>query len=290
MTPWIEILDPDVKSKVGNIKYALIDFDGTVSVIRQGWEDVMIPMMIEMICDGGPPTPMIEREVREYVDYSTGILTIKQMEWLADAVRRYGIAKEPKSPYEYKRIYNDRMLLHIEQRIKKLTDGVLKPDDLMIIGSRNFLEELYKRGVIMYLASGTDHEHVLREASALKITPYFGKRIYGAFDHTEAYTKEMVIQRILQENNLQGKELLVIGDGPVEIRNAKSSGAIALGVATDEVNRSGLNSHKRKRLIDAGADLIIPDFTRYKDIIAFLFRNCLQKYAKRDIKLTLKLT
>jgi phosphoglycolate phosphatase-like HAD superfamily hydrolase len=271
MNPWIEILNLEVRSKVGRIKYALIDFDGTISVIRQGWEDVMIPLMIEMICEGNPPTPEIEKEVRDYVDYSTGILTIKQMEWLAEAVRRYGIAKNPKSPYEYKQIYNQRMLLLVEQRLKKLRSGMLNPDDLMIMGSRNFLEELCKHGVTMYLASGTDHEHVLREASALRITQYFKGGIYGALDHTEAHTKERIIQKILDENDLRGNELLVVGDGPVEIRNAKSRGAIALGVASDEVRRYGLNPHKRFRLINAGADLIIPDFTRTSDLINLLF-------------------
>ena len=273
MNSWIEILNHDVKLKVGNIRYAVIDFDGTISVIRQGWEDVMIPLMIEMICDGNPPTPEIEREVRDYVDYSTGILTIKQMEWLADAVRRYGIAKEPKSPYEYKRIYNQRLLVRVKQRLEKLRRGELNPDDLMIMGSRRFLEELYERGVTMYLASGTDHEYVLREASALRITNYFKGGIYGALDHTEAHTKERIIQRILNENNLRGNELLVVGDGPVEIGNAKSRDAIALGVATDEVKRCGLNPRKRRRLINAGADLIIPDFTRYREIITLLFKE-----------------
>jgi len=273
MTAHIEILSPNIKLKVGHIKYVLIDFDGTISVIRQGWEGVMVPMMIEMICNGHSSTPEIEKEVREYVDYSTGILTIKQMEWLAEAVRRYDIAKEPKNPCVYKHIYNERMLLHIDQRVKKLVSGELDPDELMISGSRKFLEDLSEHNVKLYLASGTDHEYVLREASALKITKYFEDRIYGAIDHTEAYTKERIIQKILDENNLRGDNLLVVGDGPVEIRNAKSRDAIAVGVATDEVKRSGLNLHKRKRLVDAGADLIIPDFTEHEEIITFLFGN-----------------
>lgn len=273
MTSWINILNPDIKSKVGHIKYALIDFDGTISVIRQGWEDVMIPLMVEMICDGNPAAPEIEKEVQEYVDYSTGILTIKQMQWLAEAVRRYGIAKEPKSPYEYKRIYNQRLLVCVEKRLEKLGSGEVNPDDLTIMGSRDFLEELHRRNVTMYLASGTDQEYVLREASALMVTRYFGGGIYGALDRTEAHTKERIIKRILDENDLRGNELVVVGDGPVEIRNAKSRDAIAVGVATDEVRRSGLNPHKRKRLISAGADLIIPDFTKHKEIIAFLLEK-----------------
>lgn len=270
MTPWIEILSPDIKPRVGRIKYALIDFDGTISVIRQGWEGVMIPLMVEMICDGYL-TPEIEKEVREYVDYSTGILTIKQMQWLAEAVRRHGIAKKPKSPCEYKRIYNQRLLVTVEKRLEKLRRGELNPEDLMIMGSRNFLEGLHKNNVTMYLASGTDHKYVLREASALGITKYFKGGIYGALDRTEAHIKERIIYEILNENDLRGSELAVVGDGPVEIRNAKSRDAIAVGVATDELKRCGLNSHKRKRLINAGADLVIPDFTKYKKIIAFLF-------------------
>ncbi len=273
MSLWVEVINPNVKSRLGRIKYALIDFDGTISVIRQGWENVMASMMTEMICDGKPPTPEIESEVREYIDYSTGMLTIKQMEWLAGAVRKHGIAKEPKSPYEYKRIYNERMLSYIEGRIKGLMSGEIKPDDMMIMGARRFLEELYKRGVIMYLASGTDHEYVLKETSALKVPQYFRGGIYGALDRTEEHTKERIIQKILDENNLKGDELLVVGDGPVEIRNAKSRDAIALGVASDEVRRCGLNPRKRRRLIEAGTDLIISDYIKYKNIVAFLFNE-----------------
>lgn len=271
MSPWMEILNPNISSEVGGIKHALIDFDGTISVIREGWENVMIPLMIEMICNGNPPTQRVEKEVREYVDHSTGIRTIKQMQWLAEAVRGYGMTKEPKSAYEYKRVYNKRLLVRVEQRLEKLRRGELNPDDLMIMGSKSFVEELYKRNVTLYLASGTDHEYVLKEASALRITKYFEDRIYGALDQTEAYTKERIIEKILDENNLRGNELLVAGDGPVEIRNAKSRDAIALGVATDEVRRNGLNPRKVKRLIDAGADLIVPDFTMCEEIMAFLF-------------------
>jgi phosphoglycolate phosphatase-like HAD superfamily hydrolase len=267
---WVEILNPDFNSMVGNIKYALIDFDGTISVIRQGWEEVMIPLMIEMICEGNPPTPEIEKEVREYVDYSTGMLTIKQMEWLAEAVRRHGISKNPRDAYEYKRIYNQRMLLLVEERLRKLFNGELNPDDLMICGSRRFLQELCEKGVVMYLASGTDHEHVLREAGALRITEYFRGGIYGALDYTEASSKERIIEKILGENNLHGEELLVVGDGPVEIRSAKARSSIALGVASDEVKRVGLNPRKRKRLMDAGADVIIPDFTRNSELMSLL--------------------
>lgn len=271
MAHWIEALNPDVRQRLGHINHALVDFDGTISVIRQGWEDVMIPTMIEMICAGELPAPEIEREVREYVDYSTGVLTIRQMEWLAATVRRYDISKDPRDPYEYKRIYNERILEHIDGRLRKLLAGELRPDDLMIMGSREFLVALKERSVTMFLASGTDHEHVMREAGALRVTEYFSGGVYGALERTEANDKAQIIERILDDNELKGNELVVIGDGPVEIRNAKSRDAIAVGVASDEVKRCGLNPRKRKRLMEAGADLIIPDFTGWRDLITYLF-------------------
>ena len=266
----IEILNPDLE--LGRIKFALIDFDGTISVIRQGWENVMIPLMIEMICGGKRPTPDIVREVQEYVDYSTGILTIKQMEWLAKTVRRYGMAK-PLDPYVYKRIYNERLMRIVNERLKKLRSGELRPDDLMIEGSRMFLKGLFERKVIMFLVSGTDHQYVLNEAEALQITQYFRGGVYGALDRSDAHTKEKIIRSILQREGLKGNELLVVGDGPVEIRNAKERGAIALGVASDEVRRRGLNKRKRERLIKAGADIIIPDYLEHDRILKFLFNE-----------------
>ena len=64
--------------------------------------------------------------------------------------------------------------------------------------------------------------------------------------------------------------MAVIGDGPVEIREAKARGALAIGVASDEVRRRGWNARKRQRLIQAGADLLIPDFTRGEVLLRLL--------------------
>ena len=32
-----------------DIRYALFDFDGTISLIRQGWQDIMIPYFTEVL-------------------------------------------------------------------------------------------------------------------------------------------------------------------------------------------------------------------------------------------------
>jgi phosphoglycolate phosphatase-like HAD superfamily hydrolase len=266
--PWLEVVNPQVH--LGNVRFALFDFDGTISVIRHGWEKIMIAVMLESIFADQPPLPEVVAEVTQYVDQSTGILTIKQMKWLADTVRRYGIARTQRTASEYKRIYNERLLKPVYERLAQLDGSQAGMDAWMMAGARDFLEHLTARGVILFLASGTDQEYVQREADALGVTELFHGQVHGAKGDSEDDSKELVIQRILTEQRLSGEELLVVGDGPVEIRYARKVGAIALGVASDEERRSGINPRKRQRLLNASADLIIADFEYYEDLVGLL--------------------
>ena len=268
---YFRILDETALARLGHIRHALFDFDGTISTLRQGWEEVMVPLMVEMICDGRPPTPEIEREVAEYVDVSTGIVTIEQMRWLAEAVRRHGLARRPLSAAEYKAIYIERLRVRVEERLGRLARGEMAPDDMMVAGARAFVAELAARGVRLYLASGTDHEFAVNESSALGVASYFTGGIYGALDDDESHRKERIIQRILDEHGLHGNELLVVGDGPVELREAVARDALALGVASDEVTRSGWNPAKVARLTRAGAHFLVPDLGRSEELLRFLF-------------------
>lgn len=266
--PWIEVRNPD--AVLGCVRHALFDFDGTISVIRQGWERVMIPLMVEMICGDQPVDPAIEAEVAAYVDRSTGILTIKQMQWLAEAVRRYGLNPDQRTAKAYKALYNERLLKPVRARLDAAPSVAAAAQTLTIAGVLDFLAGLRARGVALYLASGTDHAYVIQEAAALGVTDFFGDEIHGALDDTEAYTKERIIQRILDDHHLHGSELIVVGDGPVEIREAARRGALTLGVAADEARRQGLSSRKRERLIKAGADLIVTDFLHHTELVSWL--------------------
>jgi hypothetical protein len=80
----------------------------------------------------------------------------------------------------------------------------------------------------------------------------------------------MAIEKIMAENNLNGPELAVFGDGPVEIRESRKREGVAVGVASDEVRRHGLNKEKRARLVKAGAHIIIPDFSQRENLLRLL--------------------
>jgi phosphoglycolate phosphatase-like HAD superfamily hydrolase len=228
-------------------------------------------MMVDMIygetCE---PAQEVVQAVAAFIELSTGILTIHQMEWLVQAVRKYGFTEEIKTAQEYKKIYNERLLQPVRQRISQIWSRQTDRDKLMIKGARSFLQLLYDRGVKLYLASGTDHMYVLEETAVLGVHHFFEPHIYGALDDANAYSKDRIIRRIIEDNQLQGEELVVIGDGPVEIRNAKTHGALAIGVAVDEDKRCGFSARKVQRLKEAGADLAISGFEHYNMLVTFL--------------------
>lgn len=260
--------------QTGNIKHVVFDFDGTISLIRDGWQNVMVPMMVEFLqteTDTAETHEEIESIVVEFVDRLTGKQTIYQMIQLSEEIEKRG--GKPKDPLEYKDAYNQRLLPIVEQRITDLTEGRLSAGSLRVPMSLEFLQSLHELGIKCYLASGTDVEFVKNEAALLGVAEYFTGGIFGALREYKKFSKAMVIQKILTDFGLSGSELLIIGDGYVEIENAKAVEAIAVGVASVEDNIYNMNVDKKERLIRAGADIIIPDFRDRRQLLEYLFSS-----------------
>jgi len=252
-------------------QHVLFDFDGTLSLVREGWPEVMIPMMVKILQDTGTSETAEELHAitETFVMELNGKQTICQMIRLAEEVaRRSG---QPKEPLAYKEEYHRRLLERIESRREALRGGT-NPAELLVPGSINFLQTLKDRGVQLHLASGTDEAFVREEAGLLGLDPFFGDHIHGALDDHKAFSKAMVIERILTENRIDGAQLVGFGDGYVEIQNIREAGGLAIAVASDEAGRSGKpDEWKRNRLIGAGAHMVIPDFLETESLIAHLF-------------------
>jgi phosphoglycolate phosphatase len=265
----IEILNERVPR--GGFRFVLFDFDGTISLIREGWQQVMIPMMVETLArtPQAEPIPEIQRLVEGYIARSTGVQTVYQMIWLADEVTsRRGKALEPLT---YKDIYNEMLLARIRQRIEDLQAGRARAEDWMVPGARHMLENLRRLGCTLFCASGTDHEYMAVEAELLGVADYFDGGLHGAVDDYRNFSKKILIDRIIEDHMLAGSSFLAFGDGYVEIEDAKSVAGVAVGVASDEVRREGVNPVKRKRLIEAGADVIIGDYREHEVLLRWLF-------------------
>jgi len=138
-------------------------------------------------------------------------------------------------------------------------------------GALLLLKALHAAGVELTLASGSDEADVVAEAKALGHAALFEGRIHGAVGDLKIEAKKIVLERILSEiGSLRAGMFVTFGDGPVEMRETKRRGGYAIGVATDELRRFGWNWSKRARLIRAGADLVVPDFSRWKTLLELL--------------------
>jgi phosphoglycolate phosphatase-like HAD superfamily hydrolase len=253
------------------LSHVLFDFDGTLSLIRQGWPEVMIPMFMEFLPRReGESDEQIRALVTDDIMRLNGKQTIYQMIQLADRIQERG--GSPAEPLWFKHEYLRRLDTRIQSRLNGLADGSRAPDDLLVFESRRLLELLHGRGMHLYLASGTDEEFVRREADLLDLSRYFGRHIYGAKDDYRTFSKKLVIDRILAENDITGAQLLSFGDGYVEIENTKQVGGLAVAVASDEENNGAGNvdEWKRSRLLGVGADVVIADFRDAPAMLAVL--------------------
>jgi beta-phosphoglucomutase-like phosphatase (HAD superfamily) len=258
MSSEIEIVHPEFPR--GGFKAVLFDFDGTLSLLRRNWQDTMIPMMVEVLAETGTPETReaLFSHVEDFVMRLNGRQTIYQMLQLAEEVAKRG--GQPLDPLVYKRRYHDLLWQHVSARVESVRSGRTPRDELTVPGTRALLQSLRHFGLSLYLASGTDLTYVRDEATVLGMDDFFGKQIYGALDDYKKFSKAMIIQQILREMNVPGRQIVGFGDGFVEIEEIKKVGGLAIGVASNEESRQGINDWKRRRLIQAGADLIIPDY------------------------------
>ncbi|HEX6895866.1 MAG TPA: HAD family hydrolase [Bryobacteraceae bacterium] len=265
----VENIRPGVSAR--NARVVLFDFDGTLSLIRSGWMNVMVPMMVEILgsLNSGETEEQLKSVVEDFVWRLTGKETIYQMMALADAVTARG--GEPLAPLAYKQMYLDRLWEKIKNRIDALQKGQADPENYLVPGARALLEQLKERGLKMYLASGTDEVFMKEEARLLGVTQYFEGGVYGALDDYKSFSKAILIQRILTSAEFQGHQFLGFGDGYVEIEEVKNVGGVAVGVASEEPACARVDEWKRQRLIGVGADYIVPNFLCRQELMSSLF-------------------
>lgn len=257
------VLTPCEKKRITT---AVFDFDGTISTLRCGWESVMEPLMLEVIY-GDAPTEEQIKTVRDYISASTGIQTVLQMKWICEMVAKQG--REPLSPWEYKAEYNKRLMENVMKRREAAKSG--GADRFLMKGSRAFLERLHAKGVRIFAASGTDDADVKAEAAVLGIDHLFDE-IRGAMPLSEDCSKEATLRRLIGEG--KGEGILVVGDGPVEIRLGREAGAATVGIVGKERELCGFDPVKVDRLTAAGAHVLCDCFENADEIFAFVEGEC----------------
>lgn len=267
----LETLRPGAHANAARV--VLFDFDGTLSLIRTGWVNIMIPMMVDILQDlnSGESREELTVIVEDFVGRLTGKETIYQMMELADQIKKRG--GTPEDPKVYKKMYLDGLDAMIADRLEGLRNGSIHPDSAMVPGSRALLDDLRARGLKLYLASGTDHENVVEEAKLLKIEHYFDGGVFGALDDLSKFSKALLVKQIVESSEYTGNEFLGFGDGYVEIEVVKLAGGVAVGVASDEPACERIDDWKKQRLAGVGADFIVPNYNNLPALMGSLFPN-----------------
>jgi bifunctional ADP-heptose synthase (sugar kinase/adenylyltransferase)/phosphoglycolate phosphatase-like HAD superfamily hydrolase len=269
----IEICEKQFFDYTHPVKHIVFDHDGTLSTLRKGWEKVMESFMIRVITGnqdteaGSKKLSRISERVKEYIELSAGLRTILQMKVLRGMVEEFDMVKESlrKDEHEYKRLYLQELMKTVNHRLKMLETGKVDREKFIIPGAMEFLDRLKNLGMILYLVSGTDEPDVKNEARILGYDKFFGERIYGSREDMPSFSKKAVMADIV--GNEGGKELMAVGDGPVEIRECRKRGGLSIGMATTEDGSGRIDAEKRRRLIRAGAHVILPDFSEGEYIL-----------------------
>lgn len=256
------------------IEVCVLDFDGTISLLRRGWESVMMALFLDRLAMEAPPDQAVRDELDRYIHASAGLQTILQMEWFSRYLHgRFPDSTQPGDPWFFKDRYNERLMDVVGRRIRDAQDAGASGNPgvagWLVPGALAFLQALRAAKVRCCIASGTDHEDVLREAALLGVLDLVSEA-RGAPRRSRECSKEALVRGLLEDAPGVQERIMVVGDGRVEIEVARRYGAMALGIASDEENPGRLNAAKRDRLVRAGADRLAPDFTELPAILDWM--------------------
>lgn len=271
----------------GHGRCALLDMDGTLSLIRAGWREVMLRLCVDALqrTGTGESPEHLGAVCLGFINRLTGQPTLCQMRALTAQIGQRG--GTPHQADYYKEQYLTRLRQHIGDRLDALRAGWDPPDRYQVRGSLMLLEGLRDRGVHLYLASGTDHDSVVEELGLLQLADFFQDRVYGARPGRAIDTKKRVIELIQQRHGVRGPELLVFGDGVVEIQEGKRAGGVTVGAATlekaaaeggadtregaaAEGGAAGFDPSKLQQLRGVGADILVPHWEEADLLLRYL--------------------
>lgn len=262
------------QTRTAQIRFALFDFDGTLSLLRAGWQQIMERYFTEVMQQADPctPGPTHEQTCRDFISRLTGRQTIFQAMELARRVQTAGGSPLPAEAYKAE--FLQRLHASMSHRLEEVRRSPDAAGRYLVPGSIQLLTALQAAGITCCLASGTDLPNVLEEAGLLGLSSFFadddGVRIHGALPEHGNFSKRMVIEQIVANNDLVGPELVAFGDGYVEIEETRRAGGVTVAIASREDGGSGLDPWKAQRLGEVGAHILVADWLGTDELLATL--------------------
>ena len=137
----IQILDT-IEFPPEGVRFALFDFDGTLSLLRAGWQEIMESYFCEVLVGATPTTAPARHRLtaHEFISQMTGRQTIYQALELERRVQAAGATPLPAA--QYKAEYLRRLHKHIDHRLRALRDQTHAPAEYLVRGTIRYLRML----------------------------------------------------------------------------------------------------------------------------------------------------
>ncbi len=250
-----------------SIRHVFMDWDGTTSLTRGGWAEIMVELFAETL----PPIPGENVRIfsRDELMRLNGRPSIHQMARLAELVTQRGGAAQTADDYQHE--YQAQIGRVVEARLAQVRSGAMEPDALLIPGVRAFFTALNERGIPVSLVSGTPHSELIAEVRLLGLEHHFAAVIGPSGLDDRTFSKRETLRQLIERHALDGSAVLALGDGPVELIETRAVGGVAVAVAADEADPERLDPWKRDTLLAVGADAVIANFRPLSEILATLF-------------------
>jgi len=258
-----------------NATDVLFDLDGTLSLMRGGWSDLMLSIFLEKIPRiPGESETALSALLQDDMMRQNGKPSIYQFKRFNERLQERGAsALDPDAETD---AFVERLQVIAHRRRDDVRNGKRVPESVLVPGSLPFLKTLKSLGLKLWLASGTEQSIVNEEVNDFGFHNFFEDRI---FSYTPGFSKVQVIEKIMSQPGMTGERLVAFGDGFVEINETAKRQGLAIAVASDEswVDRppyqgtGKINSFKDGLLLEAGASLVIPDYTAPQELIKTIF-------------------
>ena len=242
------------------LTHAFVDFDGTVSLLRSGWWLAMVDVAL----DAWDPEEDMRSQHRDRFIHEVLILNGKppafQLARLAELIQsEHGDVLNSSTMED---VFRERLGKQVVERMESLSQRSTDPKSYLVHEVYQFLNHLSALGITLHLVTGTDQHLVEKELRALSVDHFFGPRVNGPGSRARDFSKQAVFHEIMEREDLKPSEVLVVGDGFVEIDIAAGLGMPSIGIACDESrNGSGRLDQQRVDLLKkAQADIIVADF------------------------------
>jgi phosphoglycolate phosphatase-like HAD superfamily hydrolase len=155
-----------------------------------------------------------------------------------------------------------------ERYLRGMSDEIARPGHQTSVypGVTEVLDELHARSdVLLGLLTGNIAAGAALKLRSAGLAEYFCLGAYGSDAERRDALPAVAVQRARERSgrSFSGKDIVVIGDTPSDVRCGQSLGVFAVGVCT--------GSHSRERLLEEGADVVLNDLSdtrRVLDILA----------------------